>query len=281
MLRCLTILAGLSLAAPAVAQNTASDPSADAAAARRDTVTIGVGAVVTPRYEGSDDYQIVPGGAIRGQVSGVSFSSSGTGVFADLIPSSGGTGWKFVAGPVAHLTLNRGINRIVRDPQIVALGKVPITVELGGHAGFSRTGVITSPYDVFTVDVAVTHDVGGVHKSLIVTPSVNYGTPLSRKVFVGISASGTYVGRGYGQRYFGVTAPQSLASGLAVFSPGDGFKDITVGTLANFSLTGDLRKGLSLFVIGSGSRLLADFGRSPVVRNRSQYFGGAGLAYTF
>jgi len=279
MLRCLTVIAGLCLAAPALAQDAASDP--DAAASTRDMLTIGVGGAITPRFEGADDYQIVPAAAIRGKVSGISFSTNGTGIFTDIIPSTGSTAWKFVLGPVAHLTLNRSSRRVVRDPAIVALGRIPVTVELGGHIGFSKTGVITSAYDNFTVDVAVTHDLGGVHDSFIVTPSVNYGTPLSRKVFVGISASGTYVGRGYGQRYFGVTAPQSLASGLAVYSPGDGFKDITVGTLANFSLTGDLRKGLSLFVIGSGSRLLADFGRSPVVRNRSQYFGGAGLAYTF
>jgi len=281
MLRRLTVFAGLSLAAAVAQPAFAQDAPSDATPVTRDSLTIGVGAAVAPRYEGSDEYQIIPAGAIRGTVSGVSFSTNGTGVFADLIPSSGGTEWKFVLGPVAHLTLNRSIRRIVRDPTIIALGKVPITVELGGHAGFSKTGVITSPYDNFTVDVAVTHDVGGVHKSLIVTPSVNYGTPLSSKVFVGISASGTYVGSGYGQRYFGVTAPQSLASGLAVYSPGSGFKDVTIGTLANFSLTGDLRKGLSLFVIGSGSRLLDDFARSPVVQKRTQYFGGAGLAYTF
>lgn len=279
MLRCLTIIAGLCLAAPALAQDATSDP--DAATGNRDTLTIGIGAAIGPRYEGSDDYRIIPAGAIRGKVSGVLFSTVGTALFTDFIPASSGSGWKLALGPVAHLTLNRSSLKTTRDPAIVALGKIPVAVELGGHAGFSKTGVITSPYDNFTIDVAVTHDVTGVHDSLIVSPSVNYGTPLSRKVYVGVSAGGTYVGSGYAQRYFGVNNRQFLSSGLPEYSIGKGFKDVSVGALANVSLTGDLRKGLSLFFIGSGSRLLGDFARSPVVRDRMQYFGGTGLSFTF
>ncbi len=280
MMRCLTAIAGLCLANPVFAQDASSDPEA-AGAAARDTLTIGVGAAVTPRYEGSGDYQLIPAGAVRGKVSGISFSTAGTALFTDLVPSSGGTGWKFVLGPVARLTLNRSSRRITRDPAIVALGRIPPAAELGAHVGFSRTGVITSAYDNLTFDLAAAHDVSSVHDSLIVTPSVNYGTPLSRKVFVGVSAGATYVGRGYAQRYFGVDNRQFLASGLPAYTIGSGFKDVTLGALANFSLTGDLRKGLSLFMIGSGSRLLSDFARSPVVRDRTQYFAGAGLAYTF
>jgi MipA family protein len=279
MLRHIVCLTGLLLATPALAQDATTDP--DAANSDRDTLTIGIGALVTPRYEGSDDYRITPGGALRGKVSGISFSTLGTALFTDLIRSNGTNDWKLVLGPVAHLTLNRSSRKSVRDPQIVALGRIPVAIELGGHIGLSKTGVITSPYDNLNFDVAVTHGVGSVHESLIVTPSVNYGTPLSRKTYVGVSASATHVGSGYAQRYFGITAPQSVASGLAAYAPGAGFKDVTLGALANFALTGDLRKGLSLFALASGSRLLGEFGRSPVVRSRTQWFGGLGLAYTF
>jgi MipA family protein len=279
MLRLATFAAALSLAMPALAQNATPDP--EAADDGRDTLTIGIGALVTPRYEGSDDYRIIPGGALRGRVSGLSFSTVGTALFTDVIPSAEQGKWKFVFGPVAHLTLNRSSRKTVRDPQIVALGKIPVAVELGGHAGLSKTGVVTSAFDNLNFDVAVTHDVGSVHKSLIVTPSVSYGTPLSRRAYVGISASATHVGSGYAQRYFGVDAAQSVTSGLAVASPGAGFKDVSFGALANLSLTGDLRRGLSLFALGNGSRLLGEFGRSPIVRSRTQWFGGLGLAYTF
>jgi MipA family protein len=272
-------LVALSLAPPAFAQDVA--PPRDAPRKDRDTVTIGVGAIVSPRYEGANDYRIMPGGSLRGKVSGVAFATVGTALVTDIIPSAGRDKWKFVFGPVARLRLSRSSLKTIRDPQIVALGKIPVTVELGAQFGLSKTGVVTSPFDNFIADVAVTHDVGGVHDSLLVTPSISYGTPLSRKAYVGVSASATHVGRGYAQRYFGVTAPQAVASGLAASAPGSGFKDVAIGALANYALTGDLRKGLSLFAIGSGSRLLGDFARSPIVRARTQWFGGLGLAYSF
>ena len=264
----------LATTAPALAQDNTD-------AASRDTLTIGAGAAVVPRYEGSKDYRVIPAGAIRGKVGGIGFTTAGTSLFIDLIPSLDGPGTKLVAGPMAHLSLNRSSIKGIRDPQIAALGRIPVAVEVGGHVGISRTGVFTSDYDNLNFDVAVSHDVTNIHDSLIVTPSVNYGTPLSRKIYVGASISADHVGSGYAQTYFGVTPGQSLASGLPAYAPRDGFKDINFGLLGNASLTGDLRHGLSLFAIGNYSKLLGDFGRSPVVRDKGQWLGAVGLAYTF
>jgi MipA family protein len=268
------VLAALSLASPALAQDADSDPN-------RDTITVGVGGAVLPRYEWSGDYRLSPAGAIRGKVSGVSFITQGTALFVDLVPSSGGPGTKFNLGPMAHLTLNRSSLKTTRDLQVRALGRVPVAVEVGGHVGVTRTGLITSDYDSLNVDVSVSHDVTGVHNSLIVTPSITYGTPLSRKSYLGIYASANHVGSGYARTYFGVTPAQTLASGLTTYAPRAGFKDINGGLFGSVSLTGDLRHGLSLFGITAYSKLIGDAGRSPIVRERSQWFGGAGVAYTF
>ena len=270
----IALCACLATVAPALAQD-------DRDTAARDTVTIGVGGAVIPRYEGSKDYRVTPAGAARGRLGGIGFTTQGTSVFLDLIPALNGPGTKFVAGPMAHLSLNRSSLKGTRDPQIVALGRIPVAVEVGGHVGVSRTGVITSEYDTLNFDVAVSHDVTNIHDSLIVTPSVSYGTPLSRKIYVGASISADHVGSGYAQTYFGVTPGQSLASGLPAYAPREGFKDINFGLLGNASLTGDLRHGLSLFAIGNYSKLLGDFGRSPVVRDKGQWLGAVGLAYTF
>lgn len=266
--------AALGVASPAVAQEAEPDPD-------RDTFSIAVGGAVLPRYEGSDDYRLSPAGAIRGKVAGVSFVSQGTSLFVNVVPSSGGPGTDVSFGPMAHLSLNRSSLKSVRDPQVVALGRVPIAVEVGGHVGITRTGVITSIYDALNVDVAVSHDVTGTHDSLVITPSITYGTPLSRKTYVGISASANHVGSRYARTYFGVTPAQSLASGFSPYVPGSGFKDINANLFGSISLTGDLRRGLSLFGIAAYSKLLGDIGRSPVVSTRNQWFGAAGLAYTF
>lgn len=246
-----------------------------------DTFTIGVGAATVPRYEGADDNTIVPAGAIRGSFDGISFSTVGTALYTDLIPGPDGPGVDFILGPAAHVTLNRTSRKRIRDPQIIALGKIDTAIEVGGDVGIKRTGVITSDYDSISFDVALLRDVTNTHDSWIITPTIAYATPLSQTIYVGASVSATHVGRGYGLTYFGVTAPQSVASGLPVYNPGRGWKDVTLSGLANFSLSGDLRKGLSVFVLGSYSKLQGDFKRSPVVRDSDQFFGGVGLAYTF
>jgi MipA family protein len=274
-LRILTLTAfGVLFASPALAQEKPREQAPD-------SFTAGVGTANIPRYEGADDNVFVPAVAVRGSISGIAFSTLGTALFVDLVPSYTGPGTKLVAGPMAHVTLNRTSAKRTRAQQIVALGKVDTAIEVGGHLGISRTGVITSDFDTFTLDVAVSHDVTGTHGSLIVTPSINYGTPLSEKIYVGLSVAANHVGGGYAKTYFGITPLQSLSSGLPAASTGSGFKDINFGLLTNISLTGDLRGGLSFFAIGNYERLLGDFARSPVVRDRNQWFGGVGLAYTF
>ena len=77
---------------------------------------------------------------------------------------------------------------------------------------------------------------------------------------------------------------QSLASGLPRFTTRKGWKNYSLGALATVSLTGDLLHGLKLVGGGTYTRLLNDFGRSPIVSiagDRSQWQGVAGLAYTF
>lgn len=254
--------------------------AADPDAAVRDTVTIAAGATLIPRYEGSGDYTVVPGGALRGNYKGVGFSTFGTTLYVDLVPPVA-IGTKFVFGPMAHVTVSRASLERTRDLQVRALGKIPVSIDAGGHIGVQRTGVITSAYDSLSFDLGVTHDISGIHDSLIVTPLVTYGTPLNRKTYVGIYGSTTHVGDGYAQRYFGVTPAQSLASGLARYEPVSGFKDVTFGALANRSITGDLRHGLSAFTVGSYSKLLGQFARSPVVRDRNQFYAALGLAYTW
>ena len=246
-----------------------------------DTLTIGVGAASIPRFEGADDNAIVPAAAIRGRVSGIDFATIGTGLYVDLIPAPSGPGVDFILGPVAHVTLNRTSRKRTRDIQIIALGKLDTAIEVGGDIGIRKTGVITSVYDTLSFDVAVTHDVTNTHDSLIVTPTLAYATPLSKSIYVGAQVSANHVGTGYGRAYFGVTPVQSVASGLPVFTPGRGWKDVNFGLLGNVSLSGDIRKGLSVFAAGNYERLLGDFARSPVVRDRNQWFGGLGLAYTF
>jgi MipA family protein len=258
-------------------------PAQDAVIDRnKDTLMIGIGGAIAPSYDGSDNYRFLPIAAIRGKVSGIGFTTLGTQLFVDVIPDNSENGLDFQFGPVAGIRLDR--TRQIKDAQVRALGELDTPVELGGYVGIAKTGVITSAYDTVSASVAYVHDVAGAHDSYIITPTITYGTPLNQAMYIGVTASADYVGHKYAQSYFGVTPAGSLASGLAPYSPGKGLKDVSFGLLGNYALSGDLRRGMSVFAIGNYARLMGDFKRSPVVAdagNANQWFGGIGLAYTF
>ena len=154
----------------------------------------------------------------------------------------------------------------------------------GGFAGLGKTGVLTSDYDKLTASLTYVRDVNDAHDSYVITPTLDYGTPLSTKAYVGIAASANYVGGDYADYYFTVTPAGALASTLPAFDAGKGWKDWNLSGFATVALTGDLLHGLGLVVGARYSRLLGDFARSPVVSvagDKDQWLGTVGLSYTF
>jgi outer membrane protein len=279
-------LFSLPLVTPAFAQDTNSpaEPPPPAPEIGGDSFSIAIGGASVPTYEGSDTNRFVPVGMIRGSLSGINFSTRGTRLLVDVVPDKPGPGFDFQLGPVVGINRDRTSIRNIRDIRVAALGDRKTAVELGGYIGIGKTGVITSDYDKLTASVSYVHDINNAHKSYLITPQIDYGTPLSRKAYVGVSASAVYAGSGYARTYFSIDAPGSLASTLPVYSAGKGWKNFSLTGLATYSLTGDLTHGLAVIAGVSYSRLLGDFADSPVTRiagDRNQLLFGAGLGYTF
>lgn len=225
---------------------------------------------------------IVGGPQIFGQVSGFGFATRGSQLSVDLIRNRPNQTLDFQLGPVIGVNLDR-TNR-VKDEQVKALGKLKAAVEAGAYIGVSKTGVITSDFDTLTVGVTAVHDVSKGHRSYVISPSISYLAPLSRKALVLVSLDASYAGKGYARTYFGVDALGSLRSGLPVFSPKAGWKNYSITAAGSYSLSGDLRRGLALVAGASYGRLLNDSARSPITSiagQRDQWLGGAGLTYTF
>jgi outer membrane scaffolding protein for murein synthesis (MipA/OmpV family) len=265
-------------AAPALAQDASSLPSPEELN-RGDAFSVGLGVGLVPDYEGSNDYRLVPGGAVRGRVGGVSFTTRGLYLYVDAVPA--GSGVDFDAGPIVGVRLNRSGK--IKDDIVDRLPERKAAIEAGAFVGISAHG-LTNPYDSLAFRVDAVHDVGNGHESTVVTPNLEFSTPLSRTLFVGASVSADFVSNRFADYYFGISLADSLASGLAPFNPDGGVKNWKLGLLANQSLTGDLLHGMSIFGLGSYSRLVGDFKHSPIVSDRgsaSQWFGGLGLAYSW
>ena len=268
-------------ASPALAQ---SEPAAGQLPtpeeiSTRDSLTIGLGAAVTPDYEGSNDYRIIPAGAIRGKYKGISFSTRGTYLFVDVVPGSGK--FELDAGPIVGVRMNS--RRHIKDDVVEDLPRLKRAFEVGGFGGVSFHGV-TNPYDTLALRLDVLHDIGNAHESTTFTPNLEFSTPLSRTTYLGTSVGAEFVANRYADYYFGITPAGSLASGLPVFNPDGGMKNWKLGLLLNQSLSGDLLHGFSIFGAGQYSRLVGDFKRSPIVDDRgspNQWLGAIGLAYSW
>ena len=250
-------------------------------------LTIGVGAAAVPSYEGSDDYRVIPIPQLRGKVHDFAFWTRGPALFVDVIPNRSDEGIDIQLGPVVGARFDRTSRKRIKDDAVAALGKLDTAIEVGGFVGIGKTGVITSAYDNISARVTITKDVAGAHDSMIVTPTIEYFTPLSIRSFVGLGVSADYVGKKYGRYYFDVTPEEAVASGLPAYDragDGSGFRKVNFNLTGGYSLSGDIRRGWTLFALGSYSRMLGDYADSPMVAiagSKDQWIGAIGVGYTF
>lgn len=268
-------IAAMLAATPAYAQDTLPDPNDQS-----DTFSIGAGAGIMPDYEGSDDYEFIPVVGIRGRYNGFNFYSRGTFLYVDFI-RRGDSALEFDLGPIVGARFNR--TGKVDDDRVDALPERDTAFEVGGFAGVTYHG-LTNPYDALSFHVDVSTDVSGAHGSTLITPTLDFGTPLSMTTYVGVSASAEWAGDGYADYYYSIGPNGSLASGLPQFDADGGLKHWRLGLFANQSISGDLTHGWSIFGTGLYTKLSGDFADSPIVDevgSSSQWFGALGVAYTF
>ena len=251
----------------------------------RDYIAIAAGVLNTPDYNGSDDRRFLPAFYLRGRISGFSFSTRGTNFQVDLIRHRRGqkVDWKF--GPIISLRNDRTGG--AEDPRVDALPDRKMAVEAGIFTGVTKTGVVTSAYDQIGFRFVATKDLSGNHGSWTASPTIDYGTPLSKRAYIGVSASVNFYGKGFGRYYYDIDALGSAASGLPVYS-GAGRKatagKYTLGLAGAYALSGDLRKGFVLIGGAQYGRLLSRFADSPIVKDAGsadQWLFGGGLAYQF
>ncbi|WEK44241.1 MAG: MipA/OmpV family protein [Candidatus Sphingomonas colombiensis] len=277
----LIALAGAVAATPALAQQVAESSAEDLS---RDTVTVGVAASYLTDYEGSNHYSFFPLPGAIGSINGYSFTVLGNRASVDLIRDKPGQRWDFEAGPIAVIDFNRNARGSINDPRVRALPTRGLAVELGGYVGIGKTGVITSDYDKLSLSLSYRHDITGVNGSAIVSPTVNYITPLSRKTAIALFVTAEHVSKRYVTAYFDVTPADSLASGLPVFSGSGGWKSWSAGAIGTVSVSGDLLHGWKLIGGVTYRRITGDAADSPLVTiagSPNQWLGALGVAYTF
>lgn len=238
--------------------------------------SIGAGAMAGPKYEGSDENEIQAMPFLSIEWNDFLFFNPGDGLGVRAyqtedfeVSASIGYDLGRKASDSSHLsglgnvdgaaTANLNFEYEV-GPITPYLG---LTKQMGGANGMlAEVGIETMvPLDMlFSSGAAPRGDEDG---------------PSGPALMFGISTE--WADENYMSDYFGVTAAQSTASGLAQHTAGSGFK--TVG--AEVGLMVPFGESWSFNVMAEYSVLLGDAADSPIVKEKGQLSGGTFIRYNF
>ena len=224
------------------------------------TGAIGAALVSRPRYEGAetDRVRLAPLLLLR---------------YDNLFLGPLGLGWAaihsgdFRAGPMLGY---EGGRRESSDPRLYGLGDIHSSVTGGVFAIYRY-----APFEIgVTMRQALTHRDNGLN-GVVRFEYILQIVPHEWQLRLGPRLE--FSNGVYEQTRFGVTALQSAQSGLPIYTPSGGIKDVGLRATLTYLSTENLvfRGFLDI------SRLAGDTADSPIVLRREQHFAGVGLAYHF
>jgi len=224
-------------------------------------LAVGGAVLVKPKYEGSDEYEVygIPYAILTGDGSGRFSFNDADDVRYALFRQNG-----FEAGPLIGYWFDRDEN----DARILnGLGDVDGAFVAGGYIKYDFGG--------FYADLSLHHGISDDDPGYLIRTAIGSKTKISDRVTVKGRAGLSFASDDYMDTYFGVTTPQSIASGLPPFNPDSGIKDVHVSLSATIALTD------RWYAIASGryARLVGDAEDSPIVESEDQFTGLFGLTY--
>jgi MipA family protein len=226
---------------------------------------VGGGGLLTPDYQGSDDYEVRALPFFSAKYDEWLTISFPEGLRAALVNEN---------GVKIGLSAGYGFGRDESDnPALAGLGDIDAAVEVGIFAEYKAGPVI--------VGVDVRHDVAGAHDGTVAKLSARWMVPLDGlKLSVGPQA--TWADNNYTQTYFGITRDQAFASanGYAQYTVASGIRDYGLTAMAIIPIT----DSWSVTAMAGVSRLAGEAADSPLVAaqgSEMQYTAGIFAGYKF
>ncbi|AEG51394.1 MltA-interacting MipA family protein [Sphingobium chlorophenolicum L-1] len=231
---------------------------------------IALGPGVTPAYDGAKSYQLIPFGIADVRWKGMEFELRGLRARLDVMGDS-----PLQVGPAINLRFKRNSSKD-GDGRVKLLDDVGQAIEVGGFVGYRFGGDEKGQGEV-TVDLTVLKDVNNGHDGVVATAQLSYAAYRSRRVFVNVDAQTNYGDGKYMRSYFGVTADESLRSGLATYRPGGGIRDVGAGATVGYQFS----PRWGLIARAGANYYVGDAKDSPIVDEGSKLQAIAGLALSF
>jgi len=223
-----------------------------------DHITIGVGGLYAPVYQGADDYRFQPLPMVDVKW-GRFFVNLRDGIGANLFDSE-------------HVTVGVGLTPVggyrAKDAPD-GIGK--LSLGLGGR------GFVRLRQGGFEATLGATKIITGNTEGVIADASLAYPIRASDKLMLIPSIGTTWGDRKHNNRYFGVTAAQSAASGLPQYRAGSGLVDAKAELAVVYRLT----DRIGVMAMGGVSSLLGDAKDSPIVDHKTQPFAVVAVTYRF
>ncbi len=226
------------------------------------SVMVGAGSLISPTYEGDDDYRISVLPNVQVSYGDVFFASVQEGVGYRIINTDA-----LRAGPIARIRFSRDEDgdqpfAVSGDDtnDLVGLGDVGTSIELGGFVDYELGDI--------TLSAEVRQAASG-HEGLVADigarwsgRSMAFGPP----VIWSIGPRVRLVDETFNAAYFGVTPTQSASSGLPVYNADGGLHSYGLGATAILPLDSDGRWTAVGFA--GYDRLMDDAADSPLVQLR-------------
>ncbi|MCO6389696.1 MipA/OmpV family protein [Aliihoeflea aestuarii] len=230
------------------------------------SLTLGVAAISSPEYEGDDKYRFYAQPIVSFGRQGTErrFSSRNDNISIGLIDT--GT---FRAGPAGKLVFERDGDD---SDDLIGLDPIRFGAELGAFAE-------VYPTDWLRLRGEVRHGVRS-HDGIVADVSADAFMNLTPTVQISAGPRVSMASSDYFEAYYGVSATQSLASGLTPYTPDGGFRSVGVGAAIKWDVTDKIETSL----FGEYSRLVGPAADSSLVRERgdeNQFLIGVSATYRF
>lgn len=223
-----------------------------------DHVVIGIGAGYAPAYQGSDKYRVMPLPVID-IAWGPFFANFRNGIGVNAVDTEHVT----IGASVAMMPGYRGKDA----PK--GIGKLSFGAGARGFMSLKAAG--------FVATIGATKGFVGGTKGVIADASLSRPVSVSSRFMLIPTIAASWADRKHNDRFFGVSAAQSRASGLRQFRPGSGFNDVSAMLSVQYRLT----DRVSLGATGGVTTLLGKVKDSPIVAHKTQPLGFLSLSYRF
>lgn len=230
--------------------------------------SLGIGAFETPRYPGASASRFQPAPLV-----GIGYGRFFFGSVAD-------TNVPFGLGAFLyrdeHFRLGVALSYDLVNPR-----KSSDDQRLSGLPDIDRTAHATvfASYNLRWLSIvgAVSQDIAGKHEGLTASLDLMGKYSPTSALTLSVGPGITWGSAQYNQTFFGISAVDSVRSGLATYEPGSGIASVRVTAGASYTLNRHWSVGARV----AASRLPGVVGNSPVVEKKNQVTYGAFANYTF